>query len=84
MSEAWREALQAHMDDSVAHSRARHQQTNDWIERFQKPVIEDVVDLQERMSIQEMWRQRILGGLSVLSLAVGGGILGLVYEIVRK
>jgi hypothetical protein len=47
-------------------------------------VIEDVVDLQERMSIQEMWRQRILGGLSVLSLAVGGGILGLVYEIVRK
>jgi len=75
-----REDLRMHMADVSAHSAARHQQTNDWIERFQKPVTEDIMDLQRRMNDQEKWQQRLLGGFIMLSVLIGGGALDLAYH----
>jgi hypothetical protein len=70
-----------HEEDVNAHTPARHAQTNVWVDRFQAPLELRVYALEGRMTTQEMWRQRLLGGFAVLSLFVGGGALALIYQL---
>jgi hypothetical protein len=67
---AWREDLEGHTKDKRAHSEARHEQTNDWIARFQLPFERHVHDtyahsemvariMQENLTLRERFENRL-------------------------
>jgi hypothetical protein len=72
------EQLREHEDNKFAHSAARHDLTNTWIERFQVPMelkLRELekrvnVDLEKRISTLEKWRYWIMGGIALIAFEV--------------
>lgn len=42
MAQDWRKALKEHNEDGYAHSAARHTQTNEWVQNFQTPIVQEI------------------------------------------
>jgi hypothetical protein len=77
----WRVALEEHNENTTAHSKARHQQTNDWIERFQKPMVEDHGELRDDVNTLMQFRAQVMLVGSLVVLVIGAGLGALFVKV---
>ncbi len=61
MAQDWRKALKDHNEDEYAHSTARHAQTNEWVSRFQIPILEMLESHRKDEFAHNAMTSRLLG-----------------------